>query len=157
MTLRKGLLVFPVLAVLLASACDGCKGCKKDSPPQPSSSASGSGSGSEKPYEPPMVLGVDASGPVIPPPRPVSSIVRPSAVPADAPGVCKSDANCPVKSGNEQLCCILASAPGGPGLFCQDKSQPCQRPCVTDSDCRVGKRCDLVKGTSSGVVLRGCF
>jgi hypothetical protein len=145
-------------ALVLLAAGTGCDSCKKDSPTLPSSSASGaSGSGSAKPYEPPMVLGMDASGPVIPPPRPPSSIVRPSAVSSDAPGVCKGDTDCPVKPGNEQVCCISTTAPGGPGLFCQDKTAPCQRPCVTDADCRVGKRCDLVKGTASGVILRGCF
>jgi hypothetical protein len=104
-----------------------------------------------------MVLGMDASGPVIPPPRPPSSIVRPNPVSSDAPGLCKSDADCPTKNSIEQLCCISTTAPGGPGLFCQDKAAPCQRSCITDADCRVGKRCDLVKGTASGVVLRGCI
>ncbi|MDB4994558.1 MAG: hypothetical protein JWM74_1990 [Myxococcaceae bacterium] len=146
-------------ALALVVASSACDGCKKDSATQPTSGASGSASGSSsaKAYEPPMVLGMDASGPVIPPPRPPSSIVRPNAVSSDAPGVCKTDAECPTKSSIEQLCCISTTAPGGPGLFCQDKALPCQRACVTDADCRVGKRCDVVKGTASGVMLRGCF
>ncbi len=142
-------------ALLLASS--GCDSCKKDSGSTPVGAASASGSGSSKPYEPPMVLGMDASGPVIPPPRPPSSIVRPNAVSSDAPGVCKTDAECPTKSSIEQLCCISTTAAAGPGLFCQDKALPCQRACVTDADCKVGKRCDVVKGTASGVMLRGCF
>jgi hypothetical protein len=156
--MTKRWLVGAALALLVASSA--CDGCKKDSATQPTSGGSGasaSGSGSGKPYELPMVLGMDASGPVIPPPRPPSSVVRPNAVSSDAPGVCKTDAECPTKNGIENLCCISTTAPGGPGLFCQERALPCQRACVTDADCKVGKRCDVVKGTPSGVMLRGCF
>jgi hypothetical protein len=154
MTSRSSALTLLLALLVGGSACDGCKK-KTDTPATPGDPAA---SGSTKPVtDLPMVLGVDAGGPIIPPPRPATSALRPSAVPSDAPGLCRTDANCPIKAGIEQLCCISTSEPGGPGLFCQDKAMPCQRSCVTDADCRVGKRCDLIKGTPSGVVLRGCM
>jgi len=87
---------------------------------------------------------------------PVDQVTHTVAVPPNAPGLCKADADCPLKGGVPQRCCI--QQPGvvapGPALGCQADGQACWKPCATDTDCPVRSECLRVPGAEG--LLRGC-